>query len=287
MEELVQCIPNFSVSHDTQVINQLVETIDRTGSRLVDYSSDTDHNRTVITYVGNVRNASRTAFALAELSIALINVRDHVGVHPRLGSIDVLPFVPIRGVSLGDCSNAATEVGRAIGQRLSLPVFLYEHSSRSRQTLPEIRKLAFQQIVPDFGPSAPHPTAGAVVVGCRDPLIAYNIVINTTELKWSKMIARELRNPSVCGLSGVRALAFPLHSRNLTQVSVNITDTLTVNPLQVLEYVCKRASSNGIDVVESEIIGAIPGYSAFSMIKACLIAPRLKSAQILTENWNL
>ncbi len=196
--------------------------------------------------------------------------------------MDVLPFVPLRDITLRECAHLALSVGQALAARHHLPVFLYEAASPDGRGLPHVRKSAFGPLAPDFGPPTPHPTAGAVVVGARGPLIAYNINLATSDIAIARAIARTLRSHP--RLPGVRALGLFLHSRGLTQVSMNLTRPSETTLLAVFSTVKQRAQELGTDVVESEVIGAVPGYAAFGVLGEALQAS-LKPGQVLLENW--
>ncbi len=223
MTPLIQCVPNFSEGRRPEVIAAIVDAARQTpGVRLADWSADTDHNRLVVTFVGPPAPVRAAALAAAAVAIERIDLRLHSGVHPRLGALDVLPFVPLAGLTLADCAALAREVGQELAARHDLPVFLYEAAASDGRSLPSVRKGAFRSLSPDFGPSLPHPTAGAAVVGAREPLIAYNVVLAASDAAIARSIARELRTGSH-GLPGIRALGLLLPSRGLTQVSLNLT----------------------------------------------------------------
>jgi glutamate formiminotransferase len=301
---LIQCIPNISEGRREDVIAAIVAAISATSDvRLVDWSADRDHNRMVATFVGGPGAVSQAVHALAEVAIASIDMTQHTGVHPRLGALDVLPLVPLRGISMAQCADLARDIGRDLANRLALPIFLYEESTplpeplsppgqpehveptAGRRLLPYVRKNAFNGLLPDFGPSSPHPTAGATVVGARGPLIAYNIILDATDPAAARAIARDLRNGGLAGFTGVRALGLPLPSRRLSQVSTNITDPKATGIGAVYAFVCAKALELGVGVVESEVIGAMPGFAAFDQLTTSLHAPSLRPGQVLWENW--
>lgn len=284
MTALVQCVPNFSEGRRPAVIAAITDAVRGTaGVRLADWSADPDHNRMVVTFVGPPEPVRDAALAAAAAAVSRIDLSRHEGVHPRLGALDVLPFVPIAGLSVADCAALAREVGHELAARHGLPVFLYESAAPDARTLPFIRKEAFRTIAPDFGPPFPHPTAGAAVIGARGPLIAYNVVLATPDISVSRRIARELR--ALPSLPGIRALGLALPSRGLTQVSMNLTRPAESPLLAVFRYVEARALALGTSVVESEVIGALPGPSAFAVLPDALQAPGLKPGQVLWENW--
>ena len=202
MTPLIQCVPNFSEGRRPEVLEAIVDAVRQTpGVRLADWSADPDHNRMVVTFVGPPSPVRTAALAAAGVAVAQIDLNSHQGVHPRLGALDVLPFVPLWGLSLADCATLAQGVGQELAARHGLPVFLYEAASPVGRLLPDIRKHAFGVRVPDYGPSVPHPTAGASVVGARLPLIAYNVNLASPDPSVARIIARELR-----AWPGIRAL---------------------------------------------------------------------------------
>ncbi len=286
MTPLVQCVPNFSEGRRPQVIAAIVDSARRSPDvRVADWSADPDHNRMVLTLVGPPGAVGAAAHAVCEAAVRLIDLRDHTGVHPRLGVIDVLPLVPLAGLTPADCAGYARELGRELAALHALPVFLYEAASDDARTLPFVRREAFHNLTPDYGPSVPHPTAGAVVVGARGPMLAYNVNLATDDLRAAKTIARELREGGGAGFVGVRALGLRLASRHLTQVSMNITQPAITPLLPVFAYATRRARELGTVAVESEVIGALPGYTAFGLIADALQAAGLKPGQVLWENW--
>ncbi len=284
MTPLTQCVPNFSEGRRPEVITAIVDAVRETsGVRLADWSADPDHNRLVVTFVGPPAAVREAALSAATVAVARIDLRAHQGVHPRLGALDVLPFVPLSGLTLADCGKLARDVGLELATRLSLPVFLYEAASPATRSLPFVRKQAFATLTPDLGPVRPHPTAGAAVVGARGPLVAYNVNLDTPDISLARAIAQELRDSAA--LPGVRALGLRLASRGLTQVSMNLTRPAETPLLAVFRYVETRAREMGASVAESEIIGALPGYAAYGVLADALQAAGLKPGQVLLENW--
>jgi len=302
MTPIVQCVPNFSEGRRPDVMAAIVEAVRGTpGVRLADWSADPDHNRLVVTFVGPPGAVCAAARAACAVAITQIDLREHEGVHPRLGALDVLPLVPLSGISLSDCASHARELGRELAALHGLPVFLYEAASppdgphpnpppqagegAERRSLPFVRKEAFHSLLPDFGPPKPHPSAGAVVVGARGPLVAYNVNLATPAVRAAKTIARELREGGGAGFVGVRALGLYLPSRHLAQVSMNITRPEQTPLLPVFSYIARRAEELGTMALESEIIGALPGGTAFGVLGDALRASGLKPGQVLWENW--
>ena len=286
MTPLLQCVPNFSAGRDADAINAIVEAVRQTpGVRLADWSADADHNRLVVTFVGPPEPVRAAALAAAAAAIAHIDLREHLGVHPRLGAMDVLPFIPLSGITLAECAALAVSVGKELAARHSLPVFFYEAASPLAHTLPFVRKSAWGTLFPDAGPNTPHPTAGVVVVGARGPLIAYNVNLAASDPAAARTIARELR--SLPGLPGIRALGLRLPSRDLSQISMNLTQPAETPLLRVFQYVESRATALGTTVVESEVIGALPGPAAFGLMADALYCSTLKPGQVLWENWEV
>ncbi len=284
MLPLIQCVPNFSAGRDGAAIEAIVAAVRQTpGVRLVDWSADADHNRLVVTFLGPPEPVRAAALASAAAAINHIDLRAHQGVHPRLGAIDVLPFVPLLGITLAECAALALSVGKELAARHALPVFFYEAASPQGSSLPLVRKTAFGSLAPDLGPNTPHPTAGAVVIGARGPLIAYNVNLAAPDPDVARTIARELR--TLPSLPGIRALGLRLPSRGLSQVSMNLTRPAETPLLAVFQYVERRASELGTSAVESEIIGALPGPSAFGALAGALRCPALKPGQVLWETW--
>ena len=284
MTPLIQCVPNFSEGRDPEVIAAIVDAVRRTpGVRLADWSADTDHNRLVVTFVGPPHAVCAAALASAAAAIKWVDLRVHHGVHPRLGALDVLPFVPLRGITLAECAEMARSAGTTLADRFDLPIFFYEAASLGGHSLPFVRKSAFKSLEPDCGPSVPHPTAGASVVGAREPLIAYNVNLATSDLSIARTLAREMR--VLPHLPGIRALGLRLVSRGITQVSMNLTQPAATPLLAVFQYVGCRAEALGTSVTESEVIGALPGPAAFGVLADALQAATLKPEQVLWESW--
>lgn len=282
----VQCVPNFSTGRSPQILLHIVDAI-RTVSdvSVIDWSSDRDHNRSVVTFIGDAKAVQDAVLAAAGVAIALIDIREHSGVHPRLGVVDVIPIIPLEDITMDACIDVSLNISRALAQTYSLPVFAYEFASKERRTLPFIRKNAFTSIAPDFGPALPHPTAGASTVGAREPLIAFNVVLASPTGTEAHCIARELRSGGSSKLHGVRALGLTLESSRQSQVSVNIVDTVATTPWDVFEYVRARAAELGTYAVRSELIGVMPGYAAFKILADSIQCLELRPSQVLMANW--
>jgi glutamate formiminotransferase / 5-formyltetrahydrofolate cyclo-ligase len=266
---LIESVPNVSEGRRADVVAALVESVQRVhGVRLLDHSSDASHNRSVLTMVGDAQGLETAILALVERAVASIDLRAHRGEHPRLGAVDVVPFIPIEGATMADCVALARRVGAAIAERCSVPVYLYEEASAnpSRRNLEDIRrgefeglaaKMASEGWAPDFGGPQPHPTAGATVVGARMPLIAYNINLATDRLDVAKKIAAAIRFSSG-GFRFVKAMGIALQDRGIVQVSINLTNYEKTPIFRVFETVRREAARYGVEVLESEIVGLVP-----------------------------
>lgn len=270
MKSLIECIPNVSEGRRDEVVARLADAAVRAGKGvlLLDRTSDKDHNRSVFTFLGEGPALLDAMTGLVEAALSAIDLRTHQGAHPRVGAVDVVPFVPIRGATSADCVELARELGRRLADRFALPVFLYEDAATSpeRQNLANIRKGEFEGLAkkmtepawaPDFGPPAPHPTGGATVIGARAPLIAYNINLGTADLAVADRIARAIRHLSG-GYRFVKAMGVKLGARGQVQVSINMTDYERTPLHRVFETVRSEAERHGVPVVGSEIVGLVP-----------------------------
>ena len=268
MLSILECVPNISEGRRDEVVQACAAAVRAvSGVTLMDVSSDRDHNRSVLSFLGAPEAVAEAAAALACVCAEKIDLTHHEGKHPRMGALDVVPFIPLRGMTLEEASQWANRAGEAIWQRSGIPVFLYEASATAphRQNLADVRRGGFEGLAektklpewqPDFGQGF-HPTAGAAAVGARKPLIAYNILLSTSDLSIAKQIARTIRASSG-GLACVKALGIALESRGLAQVSINMTD-FTVTPLyRVVELVRAEARRWGVTIVSTELIGLTP-----------------------------
>jgi glutamate formiminotransferase / 5-formyltetrahydrofolate cyclo-ligase len=289
---LIECIPNVSEGRRQDVIAALAEAIRRIPTvRLLDFSSDPSHNRSVFTFVGDAAGVEQAVLALFERAVADIDLRAHKGEHPRLGAVDVVPFVPIEGVTMAGCVALAKKVAAAVADRFGVPVFLYEEASTNpaRKNLEDIRRGEFEGLAakmaatewkPDFGPSAPHPSAGASVIGARMPLIAYNINLATDRLDVAKKIAAAIRQSSG-GFRFVKAAGFKLENRGIVQVSMNLTNFEKTPIFRVFETVKREAARYGVSILESEIVGLVPSAALAAAAEFYLQIEGFKSEQIL------
>jgi glutamate formiminotransferase len=269
MPQIIECVPNISEGRRPEVVDEAVSALKRTpGVRILDVQSDKDHNRSVLTLVGDAAALRAAIPELFAVATSRINLRSHQGEHPRLGAVDVVPFIPIEGVTTADCVALAREVGKAVAERFSIPIFLYEDAASAphRKNLEDIRRGEFEglaqkmidpQWAPDYGPALPHPSAGASVVGARMPLIAYNINLGTADLEIAKRIAKAIRHSSG-GYRFAKAMGLMLQERGIAQVSINMTDFKKTPLHRVFETVRSEAARYGVNVVGSEIVGLVP-----------------------------
>jgi glutamate formiminotransferase len=288
---IVESIPNISEGRRQDVLDRCASAITATGARLLDVKPDASHNRTVYTIAGEPAAVKAAVLALFDTALPAIDLREHRGEHPRLGAVDVVPFVPIEGLTMADCVAMAKEVGAALAERHGLPIYLYEEaaSSPARRNLEDIRrgefeglaaKMAKPEWAPDFGPSTPHATAGASVVGARMPLIAYNINLATNRLDVAKKIATAVRQ-STGGLRFVKAMGIELADRGIVQVSMNLTNYEKTPIFRVFELVKREAERYGVSVLESEIIGLVPQAALTASAAWYLQADTFTDGQVL------
>jgi glutamate formiminotransferase len=289
---IIECVPNISEGRRANVVAGIVDAVRNiAGARLLDYSSDASHNRSVITIAGDAAPLKAAVLALFEAAVAAIDLRAHTGEHPRMGAVDVVPFVPIEGVTMEDCVALATDTARSVAERFAVPVYLYEEASTNplRKNLEDIRRGEFEGLAgkmasdgwaPDFGPATPHPSAGASVIGARMPLIAYNINLNTDRLDVAKKIAAAVRFSSG-GFRFVKAMGVTLADRNIVQVSMNLTNYEKTPILRVFDAVRREAERYGVSVLESEIVGLVPSAALVDVSLATLQLTQFKKDQIL------
>jgi glutamate formiminotransferase len=289
---IIECVPNVSEGRDLQRVDAFAETLRRTpGVQLLNYSSDASHHRAVYTLAGDAAPLKAAVLSLYESVIAAVDLRVHQGEHPRLGAVDVVPFVPIEGVTMAECVALAREVGAEVAARFGVPVFLYEEAATTpaRRNLEDIRrgefeglaeKMARPEWTPDFGPAGPHPSAGASVIGARMPLIAYNINLATDRLDVAKKIAAAIRFSSG-GLRFVKAMGVRLDDRHIVQVSMNLTNFEKTPIFRVFEIVKREAARYGVQVLESEVVGLVPAAALVATAEYYLQFEGFKADQVL------
>jgi glutamate formiminotransferase len=292
MPRIIEAVPNISEGRRPGIIAEAVDALKRApGVRVLDVQSDKDHNRSVLTLVGDEAGLETAILALFEVAVARIDLRSHQGEHPRLGAVDVVPFIPIEGVSMADCVALARKVGAAAAERFGVPIFLYEDAATSphRRNLEDVRRGQFEGLAvkmkdplwpPDFGPLSPHPSAGATVIGARMPLIAYNINLGTADVEVAKRIAKGIRHSSG-GYRFVKAMGLLLEERKVSQVSINMTDFKKTPLHRVFETVRAEAERYGVPVIGSEIVGLVPSEALLDAADYFLRLEGFDASQVL------
>lgn len=292
MTQIVQCVPNISEGRRSDVVEKIIDQVRQTeGVRLLDYSSDHDHNRTVITYVGTLAAVLEASFRLTKEAVRHINMEKHQGAHPRIGAVDVIPLIPIDNVTMVECVQAARKLGERIFAELDVPVYLYGEAATTaeRKNLSNIRRGQYEGLKqtvqeekrhPDFGPPKLHPSAGAVVVGARMPLIAFNVNLGTEKKEIADRIARAVRE-SNGGFKHVKGMGVVLEERGEVQVSMNLENYLTTPIYRVLETIRREASRYGVAVVGTELVGLVPQQALVDVAEWYLQLERFKAEQVL------
>lgn len=295
MGKLVECVPNFSEGRREDVIRQIVAAAASVPAiKLLDVQSDPSHNRTVVSFVGPPEAVKQAAFDACAKAAELIDMEEHHGEHPRIGAADVIPFIPVRGVSLEECVALADELGRKIAEQLQIPVYMYEAAAKrpDRKNLPDVRKgqyeglktaIAEPQRQPDYGPARLHPRAGATAVGARQFLIAYNINLGTGDVSIAKRIANTIREAKG-GFRYCRAMGILLEERNITQVTINMTNYEGTPLHRVFETVKNEAARYGVAVVGSEIVGMVPLQALIDTADYYLRLEGFSRRQVMEEN---
>ena len=289
---IIECVPNVSEGRRPEVVEAIVRAVAETpGIHLLDWSSDASHNRSVITLAGDAAPLNAAVLTLFERCLAAIDLRQHRGEHPRLGAVDVVPFVPIEGATMDDCVQLARATAHDVVSRFGIPVYLYEEaaSTPARRNLEDIRRGEFEGLAakmaqpdwrPDFGPATPHPSGGASVIGARMPLIAYNINLDTDRLEVAKKIAAAIRFSSG-GLRFVKAMGIALDGRRIVQVSMNLTNHEKTPVFRVFEIVKREAARYGVAVLESEIVGLVPSAALLAAAQWYLQLDGFTADQVL------
>jgi glutamate formiminotransferase / 5-formyltetrahydrofolate cyclo-ligase len=287
----LECVPNVSEGRRPEVVARLAAAVERPGVRLLDVSSDPDHHRTVLTLAGEAEDLHDALLALYEEALAALDLTRHDGVHPRLGAVDVVPFVPLGAVPMAAAVAAAERLAAAVGERFGLPVYLYEEAARSpgRRALAAVRRGGFEGLAakladpawaPDFGPARRHPTGGATVIGARFFLVAFNAVLDTPDVGLAQAVARRVRE-SGGGLPALRAMGVYLASRSLAQVSMNLVDYRRTSLWTALERVRREAAELGARVVSNEVVGLLPEEAAAGALAEALQCPGLAAGVLL------
>jgi glutamate formiminotransferase len=293
MAEIVWCVPNFSEGRRHDVIDKIAgEVAAVEGVKLLGADADPDHNRVVVSFVGNRAHVAEAAFRAVAKARELIDLNEHTGEHPRMGAADVLPFVPVQGVTMADCVELAKEVGERIGKELEIPVFLYEKAASrpERENLAAVRKGQFEELkeligtdparAPDYGPDRIHPTAGAMAVGARMPLVAYNVNLGTDDIKVAKAVAKAVRQISG-GYQFVKAMGFEIKDRGIVQVSMNLVNFKKSPIHRVQETIRREAARYGVPVVGAEVVGLVPMEALVEVAKWYLQLEDFDDEQVL------
>ncbi len=276
MRKILESVPNFSEGRDQEKIEQIVGPFRATeGVKLLDYSADQDHNRLVVTLVGDPSGLKSSLLQTMGIAVDLIDMRKHKGEHPRMGAIDVVPFTPIKNVEMKEAVELSHELAAEAAKRYELPIYMYENSATEpkRKNLETIRKGEYEGFAekitneewkPDYGPAKLHPTAGATVIGARKSLIAFNVNLGTKDIEVANFIARKVRHSSG-GLRYCKAIGVDLKEKGLVQVSMNMTDFSKTSLYQAYEMIKFEAKRFGVDIVESELIGLLPAAALFNV----------------------
>ena len=269
MAALVECVPNFSEGRNREIVESIVDEVRKVrGVKLLDYSSDEDHNRTVVTYIGDPSGVKEATFNLVKRASELIDMSVHKGGHPRMGATDVVPFIPISDITMMECVELAKEVGKKIGERLDIPVYLYEDaaSAEHRRNLADVRRGQYEGFfekikqmdwLPDFGPKEMNAKSGAIAIGARVPLVAFNVNLATNNLEIADKIARTVRFAGG-GLRFVKAMGVMLEERNIVQVSMNLVNYEKTSIYSAYEMIKMEALRYGVSVMSTEVIGLLP-----------------------------
>jgi len=267
--KLVECVPNFSEGRDKAKVAQIVDAAKSAGATILDVETDADHNRCVLSFVGAPEACVEACFRVAKKSMELIDLNIHKGAHPRMGAVDVVPFIPVKDISIQECAKLAEKLGERIGRELSIPVYLYDHAARTpeRKDLANVRKGQFEALreligkdesrAPDFGPNKIHPTAGAVAVGAREQIVNFNLNLDTSDMAAGKEIAKRVR-ASGGGLPAVRGKEIELSARHQVQISTVLTDYKTTSMAKVLGETMRLAEGHKARVKSTEIVGLLP-----------------------------
>ncbi|MGD9303795.1 MAG: glutamate formimidoyltransferase [Desulfobacterales bacterium] len=269
MKKILECVPNFSEGRDLKKIEKIIEPFKGSGGvKLLDYQTDEDHNRSVVTVVGEPQPLKTAVIESMGVAIDVIDMRAHKGQHPRMGAVDVVPFIPLKEITMDEAIEISRETAQKVADTYSLPIFLYEKSATKpeRQNLAAIRKGQFEgmpekikqpQWAPDFGPAQIHPTAGVTAIGARMPLVAFNVNLNTRHIEIANQIAKKVRHISG-GLRYCKGIGIELKDRGIVQVSLNMTDYTQTALYRVFELIRIEAQRYGVNVIGSEIIGLVP-----------------------------
>lgn len=294
MARILQCVPNFSEGRNKEVIEAIVDEVRKVDEvKLLDYSSDKDHNRTVVTFIGEPEKVLEAAFNACKKASELIDMTKHVGEHPRMGATDVIPLIPISDINEEDTIKMSKKLGKRIGEELNIPVYLYEKSASAphRENLAKVRKgqyegmaekLKEEEWAPDFGPNELNVKAGVTAVGARMPLVAFNVNLDTNDLSIAKKIGKAVRGSSG-GFAYCKALGIEIKERNIVQVSMNMVDYTKTPLYRVFDMIEREANRYGVNVIGSEIIGLVPMNALIDCANYYLKVEDFDESQILEK----
>ena len=293
MDRIVECVPNFSEGRDQGIVQALINAVaSKAGVAVLDHSMDADHNRSVLTFCGDPDEIVYAAFRAVQIATELIDLRRHAGEHPRVGATDVVPFIPVTGTTIEDCVQLARRLGEQVGRELEIPVFLYERAAGHADHVPleavrrggleglALRMQSDPDWIPDFGPPRLHASAGAIAIGARPPLIAYNVNLRSTDVQQARSIAWAVRH-SNGGVPHVKAIGVELSRRGMVQVAMNLTDYRATPILTAFQRVKAEATTRGIEVAGSELVGLVPEAALDQTTAALVQLDRFDPSQIL------
>jgi glutamate formiminotransferase len=292
MKKIIECVPNFSEGRDLETIEKIVDPFRGVEDvKLLDYQQDEDHNRLVVTAIGSPKALKKAVIAAIGNAVSVIDMNNHEGQHPRMGAVDVVPFIPIRNISMEEAVELSKEVASEVFETYALPVFLYEKSATrpERENLANIRRGQFEGMAekmknpdwkPDFGPPSIHPTAGVTAIGARMPLVAFNVNLDTDQIDIADRIAKKVRHLSG-GLRYCKGIGIELKERGIVQVSMNMTDYTQTALYRAFELIKIEAKRYGVNVVGSEIIGLVPMEALVDMAAYYLGLEDFSMAQVL------
>jgi glutamate formiminotransferase len=290
--KILECVPNFSEGRDEKKVEEIVAEVRKiSGVKLLDYFSDSDHNRTVVTFIGDPEGVKQAALRSSLRALEGIDMRTHTGGHPRLGAVDVVPFVPIRGMGMKEAAGIAHQFGREFGEMGEVPVYFYGEAATDprRKKLADIRKGEYEGLreklsipgwEPDAGARTFNPKSGATVVGARFPLIAFNVNLRTQNLDFAKRVARKIRESSG-GIPSVQALGVELKERRMVQVSMNLTDYRRTSIPKVVEFIRAEIAGTGVEIAETELVGVLPLEALEDVVREYLKMPEFTPEQFI------
>jgi len=290
--KVIECVPNISEGRNSETVAMLAEVISKTdGIKLLNVNSDTDHNRSVMTFIGSPETIINGAVHLCQKALALVDMRFHEGIHPRMGAIDVVPFIPLGDATLADAVSVARCFGHIVAGKMALPVYFYGDAAlrEERRNLAHVRRGGYEALSvklrqeswrPDAGEPVFHPQKGAIAVGARMPLIAFNVNLNTTNLELAKRIASSIRTSSG-GFAEVMALGLFLKSRRCVQVSINLTNYKKTSLKTVYDRISELAAHDGVTVLHSELIGLLPREAMKGVAPGYLNLPEFNEVQFI------